>query len=107
MGKKTSKPINNVKIGLKNYDIKRQEEIAGANAELYGNIDFDGEVIKIANRFPQHNINETFIREMLHGICCRFDLRDLNSDEHSISLLSTGIYEAIIDNPHIFTMADI
>ena len=66
---------------------------------------YDSKII-IANKYEQNDRNHTFIHELLHGICCRFDLRELNDNEHAIDLLALGFYEVIRDNPHIFIMAD-
>ena len=98
---------NIIKIGFKHYCIEKPDEIAEVKASFYGTSDYDREVIKIANKYEQHDKNCTFIHEILHCICNRFDLNDLNTDEQAICLLSLGIYEAIIDNPHLFKMADI
>ena len=96
-----------VKIGFKNYRIEKPDEISEIKANFYGTADYDREVVKIANKFKQHDKNCTFIHEMLHCICNRLELDELNADEQTISLLSLGFYEAIIDNPHLFKMADI
>ena len=99
--------INALKIGFKSYAIEKPEEISEVAGDYYGTACHQKEVIRIASRYSQHDKNHTFIHEMLHCICMRFDLRELNNDEHTISLLATGIYEAIVDNPGCFLMADV
>lgn len=96
-----------IKIGFKNYVIEKPYEISETKGDYYGTVDYDASIIKIADRFDTHQKNSTFIHELLHCICSRFGLDELNKDEHSIDLLANGIYETILDNPHIFLMEDI
>jgi Zn-dependent peptidase ImmA (M78 family) len=99
--------IDSIRIGYRNFAIERPDEIIQVAGEFYGAADQDKAIIEIANKFSQHQKNQTFIHEILHCICGRFGLKELNNNEHTIVLLATGIYEAILDNPHIFKMADI
>jgi len=101
------KEISHIKIGVKKYAIQRPMEIVEVGGEFFGTIDFRKEEIQVANKLPQHDKNQVFMHEMLHGICSRFAILGLNQDEQTIDLLATGLYEAIIDNPHIFHMENI
>ena len=92
-----------VKMGFKTFKVEKPLEMGN----YYGEADYDKSIIKIADRYDNHSKNCTFIHEILHCICLRFGLEKLNNDEHAIDLLATGIYEAMIDNPHIFTMQNI
>jgi len=96
-----------VKIGYADYTIKKPLEIVQVGGEYYGIVDFDNHVIKIANKNKTHDKNKTFLHEVLHCICHRFSLQELNSNEQAIDLLATGIYEMLKDNPHMFIMEDI
>ena len=97
---------NRVKIGYKEYEIIKQPEIVEVKGDYYGKTETDEEKITIASKFSQKVQNQTFLHELLHCIASKYDL-SVNQDEHTIELLATGLYEAIIDNPHIFTMKDI
>lgn len=97
---------NKVKIGYKEYEIVKKEEIIEVKGDYYGKTETDEEIITIANKFSQKIQNQTFLHELLHCIADKYNL-EVNRDEHTIELLSVGLYEAIIDNPHIFTMKDI
>ena len=104
---KVEMPKNNkVKIGYKEYEIIKQPEIIEVKGDYYGKTETDEEKITIASKFSQKVQNQTFLHELLHCIASKYDL-SINQDEHTIELLATGLYEAIIDNPHIFTMKDI
>lgn len=95
-----------VKIGYKEYEIIKQPEIIEVKGDYYGKTEIDEEKITIASKFSQKVQNQTFLHELLHCIASKYDLQ-VNQDEHTIELLATGLYEAIIDNPHIFTMKNI
>ena len=97
---------NRVKRGSKEYIIIKQPEIVEVKGDYYGKTETDEEKITIASKFSQKVQNQTFLHELLHCIASKYDL-PVNQDEHTIELLATGLYEAIIDNPHIFTMKDI
>lgn len=99
--------LNAFKIGFKTYSIEKPEEISEIKADYYGTADYEKAVIRIAGKFEQNDRNHTFIHEMLHCICMRFGLDELHEDEHTLDLLALGIYEAILDNPQIFKMANI
>ena len=99
--------IKTIKLGYKNYTIKKPKKISEFSGEYYGTCDNHKTVIRIADKFCKDIKNQCFIHEILHCLCHQFGLLELNKDEHTIDLLAKGIYEAIKDNPNIFTMADI
>jgi len=100
-------PINTVKIGFKTYVLERPNEIITVGGECCGRCSYHESKILIAGKLEQHEKNHTLIHEMIHCICDRFSLRELNKDEQTVDLLALGIYEAITDNPHIFFMNNI
>jgi len=102
-----NKSLNTIKIGFKQYTIEKPDEIDAVDGNYAGTQDYGKSKIRVANSLEQDDQNYVFLHELIHCICCRFDLRKLNKDEHTIDLLSLGLYETIRDNPHIFTMSDI
>lgn len=98
---------NKVKIGYKEYEIVKETELFNnKRQELLGEADHNIETIRIASKFKQNIQNQAFIHELLHTIAEKNRL-EVNNNEDEIDVLATGIYEAILDNPHIFTMKDI
>lgn len=97
---------NKVKIGYKEYEIVKEPEIIEVAGEYFGKTEPNEEKIFIASKYMQKQQNQTFLHELLHCIADKYNL-EVNRDEHTIELLSVGLYEAILDNPHIFTMKDI
>lgn len=106
-GTNTNTEAKTFKVGYKNYAIEKPNEIIQVRGEFCGTVYPEKCIIEIADKFEQNDKNQSFIHEMFHAICFRFDLAALNNDEHTIDLLALGLYEAILDNPHIFIMADI
>lgn len=97
---------NKVKIGYKEYEIVKEPEIIEVAGEYFGKTEPNEEKIFIASKYMQKQQNQTFLHELLHCVADKYNL-EVNRDEHTIELLSVGLYEAILDNPHIFTMKDI
>ncbi len=98
---------NKVKIGYKEYEIVKKEEVIDLPNECYGRIDYDKETIEIATKYSQKQQNQTFLHELIHGIFEKLDMDDLRKNEVVINQVATTLYEVILDNPHIFTMKDI
>jgi hypothetical protein len=99
--------IANLKIGTKEYEIKLVDELHSVDRKIYGDLNYYESRIRIVEGSEQHDKNHTLIHEMLHALCLRFSLYALGQDEQTIDLLALGIYEAILDNPHLFLMEDI
>ena len=98
---------NKVKIGFKEYEIVKKEEVVHLPNECYGKIDYDREKIEIATKFNQKQQNATFLHELMHGIFDKLDLVELNNNEQIVNQVASTLYEVILDNPHIFTMKNI
>lgn len=106
---KVDKPNQNnkVKIGYKEYEIVKKEEIIDLPNECYGKIDFDKEKIEISIKYNQNQQNQTFLHELIHGIFDKLDMHELGGNETVVNQLSKELYEVILNNPHIFTMKNI
>lgn len=98
---------NKLKIGYKEYEIVKKEEIIELPNECYGKIDFNKEKIELSTKYNQNQQNQTFLHELIHGIFDKLDMNDLRDNEIVVNQLSKELYEVILDNPHIFTMKDI
>lgn len=98
---------NKVKIGYKEYEIVKEPEIISLPSELYGEINYEKEQIRISSKYSQKQQNQTFLHELIHGMFDKLDMHDLRDNETVVNQLSKELYEVILDNPHIFTMKDI
>ncbi|MBQ8299557.1 MAG: hypothetical protein IJX99_06895 [Clostridia bacterium] len=96
-----------LKIGYKEYEIVRKDEVIDLPNECYGKIDYDNEIIEISTKYSQNQRNATFLHEMFHGIFAKLDRDDLRNDEVVVNQLATELYMIIKENPHIFSMKDI
>ena len=91
-----------IRIGGMDYSIEYIPDFNTGTQLALGQCNFDRHNIYLASNLQgQQGIEQTFIHEVLHGICNHFDL-GLNKDEDSIDKLAKGIYMVIKDNPHIF-----
>lgn len=90
-----------IKIGYKNYKVEIVEPDEGKlylDGNLcYGTINYDNELIRLNSNFPK-NHNQTFIHELLHGICEMQSLDEINDNEDYIDRLAKEIYQVIVDN---------
>ena len=96
-----------VKIGYKEYEIIKKNEVIELPSECYGKIDYNREVIEISTKFSQKQQKQTLLHEIIHGIFEKLDMYELEKDEKVVNQLSKELYMLIIDNPHIFAMKDI
>lgn len=96
-----------LKVGFKEYDIIRKDEVIELPNECYGKIDYDNEVIEISTKYSQNQRNATFLHEMFHAIFNKLDMEELRCDEVVVNQLATELYMIIKENPHIFSMKDI
>ena len=96
-----------LKMGYKVFDIVKEKEIIRLPNELIGEISYMDEIIRISNKISQNEQNQTFIHEMVHGLLDKIGYNEMAVDEKFVDRFSTGLYEIIKDNPHIFIMKDI
>ena len=96
-----------VKIGYKEYEIIKKNEVIELPSECYGKINYDRETIEISTKFSQKQQKQTLIHQIKKGIIEKLDIYELEKDEKVVNQLSKELYMLIIDNPHIFTMKDI
>jgi len=84
-------------LGL-DYDIKfaENENIDG----LYGEIIHKKNLIRLNKEYSLERQKESLLHEVGHAINVELILK-LNED--TISRLSKGLYQIIVDNPHIFS----
>lgn len=90
--------MDKIKVGYKNYELVKEERVFdNNNQELYGEINYDVETIRISKRFSKNLQNQAILHELIHAIADRYQL-DINKDERTVDLLAAGIYELILDN---------
>lgn len=84
-----------VKIGWKLYHIQIIDAVLNNGPELYGQIDFNGRLIRLraANTAEQNEV--TLIHEILHGIS---EMYDLDLEEHTVEVLCNALYTLLCDN---------
>lgn len=94
-----------IKVGVREYALKYQDEIVEVGGEMYGKLCSKELEITLASKFPAVQQDETFLHEIIHAVAKMQDLRDIDGNEHWVDLLASGLHMVIVDNPHIFTMS--
>ena len=91
-----------IKIGSMEYEvIKTDKPILLDNQTCDGIIDLENLFIEINTNRANQKQEETFIREILHGIVYERNLI-LENKEMIVKEISKGLYQFIKDNPTIF-----
>lgn len=96
-----------IKVGARTYMVEKPEEIIEVGGELYGKHSSRDSTIQIAAKFDQLQQNQTLMHELLHAVCEMQCLDEINGNEQWVDLLAKGLHMVIVDNPKLFTMADI
>lgn len=92
--------ILNVKIGYRNYELKFEDIIyTDKPEELYGEIKYDDEVIRISRKFSLKQQAATILHEILHGID---EDREVGLTEKQVSQISIGLFDVMAKNPKLF-----
>ncbi len=69
---------------------------------LWGQIDYWTSTIRVyKNKRPSYDIWHTIFHEVLHGICERLKLEELNENEDAIDLLVLGLMDVLGRNKFI------
>ncbi|WP_099335809.1 hypothetical protein [Clostridium cadaveris] len=71
---------------------------------LYGDIDYNKQVIRIDNSMNDDRKMRTIIHEVLHGIMESLGYSEINYDEEKIQNISNALYLLAVDNPGLLTL---
>lgn len=92
--------VLNVKIGYRNYGLKFEDAIyTDEPKELYGEIKYDDEVIRISKKFSLKQQAATILHEVLHGID---EDREIDLTEKQVSQISIGLFDVMAKNSQLF-----
>ena len=93
-----------VKIGSQVYEIKLCKELRNDDDILMaGKILYNKQKIKLYEKLNDVQLHIAMLHELLHGIAFDRDLK-IGEDERQIDQLATGLYQVIVENPHLFYM---
>lgn len=93
---------NSVRIVGTDYDVIKEKRLNNGDKLCYGRIDHDDDTLKLNPDYGIQQQEQTFLHEVVHGICYHFHMDSLNDDEKSVDMLATGFYAFIKDNPEVF-----
>ena len=89
--------MEKIKIGYKTYDIIYDNK-GLQNDGFYGQIDYDGNKIRLRSDYDKTEQLNTFIHEVLHGILYQSGDKNLREDENLINCITNGLTQVIVDN---------
>jgi len=100
--------LKSVRIGSMDYKVLLNDKlILEDGKECFGAINFRKKEIKINNELQDiQGQEETFLHEILHGICEeRNFIYEKNDDETITEELARGLHQLIKDNPKLFELS--
>ena len=83
-----------IKIGWKSYEVKHAKETLNSGDALYGQIDYDKQVITLRDSNTAIQDEATLVHEVLHGIS---DMYGLDLNEKTVTLLGDALYTVMRD----------
>ena len=95
--------INKVTILGIEYDVVYLEDLITREG-LYGEINYNKQVIRIDNSMNDDRKIRTIIHEVLHGIMESLGYSEINYDEEKIQNISNALYLVAANNPGLLTL---
>lgn len=95
--------INKVTILGIEYDVVYLEDLIKREG-LYGDINYNKQVIRIDNSMKNDRKIRTIIHEVLHGIMESLGYSEINYDEEKIQNISNALYLVAVNNLGLLTL---
>lgn len=70
---------------------------------LFGEIDYRKQIIRIDESMNDDRKKVTFIHEVIHGIFEGLGFNELNQDEEKIQSIASALYLVLKSNPNLFS----
>lgn len=88
-----------ISILYKDYRVIQEQNIHNGSDDLYGQIDYCSQVIRIDEQYSAEQKKATLIHEIIHGLD---DMYQIGLGEKKVSKLGVAFYQLIKDNPELF-----
>ncbi len=88
--------IDKIKVCSSTYNVKPVENIQKKSGEIFGDVDWDKLIIRIATKFPKQRQTQTILHEAIHVIEHEYQFKF--EDEVLVERLSNALYAFMIDN---------
>ena len=69
--------------------------------ECYGLHDQNNKTIELSTSCVHKNMVETFLHEILHAIYTEYEISSQDDEEKTVSLMSKGLLNTLVDNPDL------
>lgn len=91
---------NKVRIAGLDYAIVPCDALQ--HQRMYGVFDANAREIRIdSNHYNHHNILDTILHEILHGVYWQYNIKSEDDEERTVTAMSTGLTQVLLDNPDL------
>lgn len=87
-----------VKVLYKTYEVLEEPNLHNAEADLYGEIDYQNEIISINSAASINQKKATIVHEAIHALD---EMYRIGLEEEHVEKLGNAIYMMIVDNPEL------
>lgn len=88
-----------IKILYKDYTVIQEKNVHDGRDDLYGQIDYGSQIIRLDEQYSAEQKKATLIHEIVHGLD---DMYQIGLGEKKVSKLGVALYQMIKDNPELF-----
>lgn len=88
-----------VRILYKDYTVVQEQNVHNGHDDLYGQIDYGSQIIRLDGQYSAEQKKATLIHEIVHGLD---DMYQIGLSEKKVSKLGVAFYQVIKDNPELF-----
>lgn len=87
-----------IKIGWKEYEVRKSSAVLNSGDDLYGQIDYNAKTITLCDANSSDQDECTLIHEVLHGIS---EMYGLGMEEDLVERLANALYTVMKDNKEL------
>lgn len=91
-----------IKILYKDYTVTQEQNLHDGNDDLYGQINYSDQTIRLDEQYSDEQKKATLIHEIVHGLD---DMYQIGLSEKKVSKLGVAFYQMVKDNPELFREA--
>ena len=95
-----------IKIAGHLYRTKIKNGTWSGDTMSRGQVNTNVLAIKLDKNMPKSRKGETLVHEIIHAIYHEYGLEDTDKEERIVSVLSTGLYQVLVDNPKLKKIFD-
>lgn len=98
------KLVEKVKILYKTYVVKQIDNLHDGGGDLYGQVDYIEQIIRLNPRAQLDQAKSTLLHEIIHALS---EVYCIDLKEEQVEKLGTALYQLTLDNPELFEKEDL